>query len=246
MKKDLFTPTLPGHRPPTLVLAGTLLAQASAPPAQLLTLDPTASTRREDLAVFDLGGGQYAVTRQPVADGGRRAGPRTIQVCADRWELRTVLSDGPVERGLLHLVLGEWDWNRCLCTAGQSDLNAEDIACYVWASVCHGQPLPRIELLLTEEATWNEVMDTASPGDFASTSALGVFFDEARKDAVDQAGGRYGYGSCEDEHEEWLYGHLLNWLTDHEEQNKRIWVRWQEVRVLELIRTMALSPHTAR
>ena len=164
----------------------------------------------------------------------------------DRWELRTVLSDGPVERGLLHLVLGEWDWNRCLCTAGQSDLNAEDIACYVWASVCHGQPLPRIELLLTEEATWNEVMDTASPGDFASTSALGVFFDEARKDAVDQAGGRYGYGSCEDEHEEWLYGHLLNWLTDHEEQNKRIWVRWQEVRVLELIRTMALSPHTAR
>ena len=126
------------------------------------------------------------------------------------------------------------------------DLNAEDIACYVWASVCHGQPLPLIELLLTEDVTWNEVMDTASPGDFASTSALGVFFDEARKDVLDQAGGSCGYGSEEDVQEGWEYGCVLNWLTGHEEQDKRIWVRWQEARVLELIRTMALSPQAAR
>ncbi|MBB6017780.1 hypothetical protein [Deinococcus radiopugnans] len=246
MKKELFTPTLPGHRPPTLALAGTLMAQASAPPAQLLTLDPAASTRREDLAVFDLGGGQYAVTRQPVADGGRRAGPRTIQVCADRCELQRVLSDGPVERGLLHLALGDWDWNRCLSTGDRLDLNTEDIACYVWASVCHGQPLPRIELLLTEEVTWNEVMDTASPGDFASTSALGAFFDKVCKDVVDQAGGSCGYGSEEDVQEGWEYGAELNWLMDQEEQDKRIWVRWQEARILDLIRTMALSPQAAR
>ncbi|CAM4417015.1 hypothetical protein [Deinococcus marmoris] len=246
MKKDLFTPTLPGHRPPNLVLAGTLMAQASAPPAQLLTLDPAASTRREDLAVFDLGGGQYAVTRQPVADGGRQAGPWTIQVCADRSELQMVLSNGSVERGLLHLALGDWDWNRCLSSGDQLDLNANDVACYVWSAVCHGQPLPRIELLLTEDVTWNQVMDTASPGDFASTSALGVFFDEARKNVLNDAGYSSVYDCGEDEQEGWEYGCVLNWLADHEEQDKRIWVRWQEARVLDLIRTMTLSPQTAR
>lgn len=234
--------TRPGHRPPDPTLVATLLAQASVPPPPLLAPDPAAPAQLVHVAAYDLGGDHYAVTRQFEADEFGWVEPRTVQVCSGRLELKWMLDGSPLERGLAHLALGDWDGHRSIDMGDQLDLGVADIACYVWAAVCHGQPLPHIELGMPEDATWQALMgDDVFPDNFASTSALGTIFDKACKDVPPPRPIPWDGDPGEWENAEMEYGAEVNWLSEQGEQCKRLWVRWQEARVSDMIRTLKLA-----
>ena len=150
-----------------------------------------------------------------------------------------MLDGSLLERGLAHRTLGDWDDRRSIAMGDRLDLSVDDIVCYVWAAGCHGQPLPHIDLRLPDDAMWNALMgDDVFPGDFTSTSALDVVIDKACDDVPPPRPVPRDGDPGEWENAEMEYGAEVNWLWEQGEQCKRLWVRWQEARILELIRTL--------